>query len=165
MSWTIVPVVDPSIKVPLDAGDSLLLHAFATGTQNYKCLGTAVDGGTTYAWTLTGPIADLNDCMMTKIGTHYASDGGATRPEWMTMGGGYVIAKRSSGFTPDGGQNAVPWLLLEQTERGGIGPLSKTSWIHRLYTTGGVASGACDSNTLNNTQAVQYTADYYFYGQ
>lgn len=164
-SWTIVPVVDMSIAAPLDAGDALLLHAFATGTQNYKCLATLNDAGTSYAWTLTGPIADLNDCMMTKIGTHFASDAGATRPEWMSLGGGYVIAKRNSGFTPDGGQNAVPWLLLQETERGGTGPLSKTSWVQRLYTTGGNAAGTCDVNTLSNTQAVPYTADYYFYGQ
>jgi hypothetical protein len=164
-SWTIVPVVDTGIAVPLDAGDGLLMHAFGTGTQNYVCASTSNDAGTTYAWTLTGPIADLNDCMMTKIGTHFASDAGATRPEWMTLAGGYVIAKKNSAFTPDGGSGAVPWLLLQETERGGTGPLSKTSWIQRLFTTGGNASGTCDANALNMTQAVSYTADYYFYGQ
>lgn len=164
-SWTIIPVVDPSIAVPLDAGDGLLLHAFGTGTQNYKCLDTTTDAGTTYTWTPTGPIADLNDCMMTKIGNHFASDAGATRPEWLTLAGGYVIAKKNNGFTPDGGANSVPWLLLQETEHGGTGPLSKTTWVQRLFTSGGNASGTCDANALNQTQAVPYTADYYFYGQ
>src|SRR5581483_8592856 len=165
-SWTVVPVTDPSIAVP-DGGEPLLLHAFGTGTQNYSCLSSSVDGGTTYAWTLTGPEADLDDCMMGKIGSHFASDAGATRPEWLTMAGGYVIGKRIGAYTPpDGGANAVPWLLLQETERGGTGPLSKTNWIHRLNTTGGLApSSTCDQNTLNSSQKVPYTADYYFYGQ
>lgn len=164
-SWTIVPVTDPSIALP-DGGDGLLLHAFGTGTQNYACGSTANDAGTTYAWALTGPEADLDDCMMQKIGTHFASDGGPTRPEWMSIAGGYVIGKRLAAFTPDGGGGSVPWLLLQEVERGGTGPISKTNYVQRLNTMGGNAPATgCDQNSLGNTQKIPYTADYYFYGQ
>src|SRR5262249_44361581 len=88
-SWAIGPVTDPSITVP-DGGEPLLLHAFGAGSQHYTCSSVTNDGGTTYAWTFTGPEADLNDCMMAKIGTHFASDAGPTRPEWLTLAGGYV---------------------------------------------------------------------------
>ncbi len=157
-------MTDPSIALP-DGGDGLLLRALGVGTQNYVCTSSFTDAGTTYAWTLTAPEADLKDCAMVKIGTHFASDAGATRPEWLSIGGGYVIGKRLSAFTPDGGGNAVAWLLLQETDRGGTGAISKTNYIHRLNTTGGLANGTCDASSLAMTQKVQYTADYYFYGQ
>jgi hypothetical protein len=163
-SWTVAPAVDPSIEIP-DGGGSVLLHAFGTGTQDYSCVATAADAGTTYAWTLTGPEADLKDCMMAKIGSHFASDAGATAPEWMTLADGtHVIAKRNAAFTPDGG-TSIPWLLLEATSHMGTGTLSKTLFIQRVNTTGGKAPATgCDSTTVGATTKVDYTADYYFFG-
>ncbi|MGZ3423164.1 MAG: DUF3455 domain-containing protein [Polyangiales bacterium] len=173
-SWTIAPVVDPSIAIP-DGGGNVLLHAAATGTQDYACVASTSgdagtdasgDGGTTtYAWTLTGPEADLKDCMMAKIGSHFASDAGATAPEWMTLADGtHVIAKRNAAFTPDGG-TSIPWLLLEATSHSGTGTLSKTLFIQRVNTTGGKAPATgCDSTTVGATTKVSYTADYYFFG-
>lgn len=168
-SWTIAPVVDSTIAIP-DGGGSVLLHAFGTGTQDYSCVASAAgdagaDAGSTYAWTLTGPEADLKDCMMAKIGSHFASDAGASAPEWMTLADGtHVIAKRNSAFTPDGG-TSIPWLLLEATSHMGTGTLSKTLFIQRVNTTGGKAPGTgCDSTTVGATTKVAYTADYYFFG-
>jgi hypothetical protein len=171
-SWSVAPAVDPSIEVP-DGGGNVLLHASATGTQNYACVAStpadagadgATDGGeTTYAWTLTGPEADLKDCMMAKIATHFASDGGA--PEWQTTDGTYVIGSRKSAFTPDGGSGAIPWLLLQATAHSGTGTLSKALYVQRVNTTGGKAPATgCDSTTVGATTKVSYTADYYFYG-
>jgi hypothetical protein len=173
-AWTGAPTVDPSIAIPGDAG-GVILHAAATGTQDYVCTGMMVDagddggdggdGGTTYAWVFSGPEADLKDCNATKIGTHFASDGGATRPEWMELGGDYVIGKRHAGFTPDGGAPAIPWLLLDTVSTGGTGTLTRTTEVQRINTTGGLApSTTCDSTTVGTTQKVPYTADYYFYG-
>jgi hypothetical protein len=172
-SWSVAPVVDTSIAVP-DGGGSVLLHAFGTGTQDYSCVATTSgdagsdsgDGGaTTYGWSLTGPEADLKDCMMAKIGSHFASAAGATAPEWMTLADGtHVIAKKNNAFTPDGG-TSIPWLLLEATSHTGTGTLSKTLFIQRVNTTGGKApTTGCDSTTVGMTTKVAYTADYYFFG-
>ena len=163
-SWTIAPSVDTSIALP-DGGGRVLIHASATGTQDYTCLGAATDAGTTYSWKFVGPEADLNDCRAIKIGSHFASDAGATRPEWMTtIDNSFVIAKKVNGF--DASATAVPWLLLQSTSSGGAGPISTTLYVHRVNTTGGIApTAACDANTnLGTTQKVAYTADYYFYG-
>ncbi len=163
-SWTVAPVVDPSIAVP-DGGEPVLFHASAIGTQDYTCEQTA-DAGGVYAWIFVGPEADLHDCHNTLIGHHFASDGGAAAPEWMTvMDNAYVIAAKKAAFTPDGGASSVPWLLLQETATGGVGPITKTQWINRLTTDGGVApSTVCDSNNVGTTSKVAYTADYFFYG-
>ena len=163
-SWTIAPTVDSTIALP-DGGGRVLIHAAATGKQDYTCLDATTDAGTVYAWKFVGPEADLDDCHAIKIGTHFASDAGATRPEWMTtIDNSFVIAKKVGGF--DAGSTSVPWLLLQSTSSGGAGPISTTLYVHRVNTTGGVApTAACDANTnLGMTQKVAYTADYYFYG-
>lgn len=167
VTWTAAPSVDPSIALP-DGGGGVLLHAAATGTQDYTCrLLTAADGGMSYAWVFVGPEADLADCNAGKIGKHFASDAGAAAPEWQTTDGTYVIGKKVAAFTPDGGAGAIPWLLVQETSVGGTGTLSKTAYIQRLNTTGGVAPAAatCDVNASGTTQKVNYTADYFFFGQ
>ena len=143
----------------------MLVHAAGVGTQNYTCEMVMTDAGTAFAWVFTGPQADLNDCAQTKIGSHFASDAGPTRPEWQTLDGTFVIGKKVAAFTPDGGAGAVPWLLLQQVSTGGTGTLAQTSYVQRLNTTGGVAPTAtCDGTTVGMTQNVFYTADYYFFG-
>ena len=169
-SWTVVPSVDPSIAVPADGG-GLLLHTSATGSQDYTCMAVSLDAGpdadaaTGHQWTFVGPEADLKDCTGTKVGQHIASDGGPTLPEWITFADGtYVIAKRVGGYTPDAG--AIPWLLLQKQSTSGSGTLSKTTYVQRLNTTGGLSpsAGSCDQGAEGTTQKVPYTADYYFYG-
>jgi hypothetical protein len=184
-SWTIAPVTQPTIAVP-DGGGGVLLHASGSGTQNYECTATAVDAGTpdagedaaaddagvldaapteTYAWTFVGPQATLSDCNATLIGHHFASEAGASEPEWQTTDGTYVIGKKIDSLTIDGG-NAIPWLLLEALSHGGgTGTLSEVSFVQRLNTTGGLApSTACNSSNLGTVVMVPYTADYYFFG-
>jgi Protein of unknown function (DUF3455) len=169
-AWTAVPTVDPSIAVPADGG-GLLLHASATGTQDYTCTtfivdaGPDADAGPGHQWTFVGPEADLKNCAGANVAKHFASDGGPTLPEWITTADGtYVIAKRVAGYTPDA--SAIPWLLLQEQSTGGSGTLSKTAYIQRLNTTGGnaPAAGSCDQAAEGTTQKVPYTADYYFYG-
>ena len=177
-TWMVAPTVDSSIAVP-SGGGSLLLHAFGTGTQDYACVATttagdagadAADGDaadtatTTYAWTLTGPEADLKDCAGVKIGTHFASSGGATAPEWLTLDGTNVIAAKNAQFSVDA--TAVPWLLLHATAHTGTGTLSKVQFIQRTNTTGGKAPATgCDASTAaGTTTKVAYTADYWFFG-
>jgi hypothetical protein len=165
-SWMVAPSVDPSITVPADGG-AVLLHTAASGTQNYTC--TQIDAGS-FTWSFVGPEAELRDCNASLVGHHFASDAGATAPEWQTIDGTYVIGKRvAPPFVPDGGAMSVPWLLLQGTSHGGTGTLSRAGYIQRLFTDGGVApSTACDQTVAGGAQASQkvpYVADYYFFGQ
>ena len=156
-SWSTAPVVSSAIQVPLDGG-GVLLHAAGAGTQNYAC--TITDAGT--AWTLTGPSATLSDCNGALIGHHFASEAGANYPEWETTDGTYVIGDKIGHFTPDGGAESVPWLLLQEVSTSGSGTLSQVAYVQRLFTDGGAAPGAgCDAG---DTLQVPYGADYYFYG-
>ncbi len=165
-NWTVAPVADPSIAVPV-GGSGVLLHAVGVGTQNYACSQVTSDAGTSYAWVFTGPQASLNDCNASLVGHHFASDGGAAAPEWQTLDGTYVIGKKNAAFTPDGGAGSVPWLLLQGVAHGGSGTLAQTAYIQRLNTDGGIAPAAStcsQSSEVGTTQDVPYTADYYFFG-
>jgi hypothetical protein len=159
--WSQAPTVDPAIAVP-DGGGRVVLHAGAAGSQNYTCARASVDGGPGYGWTFVGPEATLNDCRGTSIGSHFASDGGATAPEWQLAGGDYVVGHKLSAFTAAG---AVPWLLIGTDRHGGGGPLAGSRYVQRVGTHGGVSpSVGCDANALGTTQKVPYTADYFFFG-
>jgi hypothetical protein len=163
-SWLVPPGVDPSLALP-DGGGGVLLHASASGTQDYTCTQATGDAGTVYAWTFVGPEANLSDCNAAPIGHHFASDGGATAPEWQTTDGTFVIGHKLAAFTPDGGAASVPWLLLQGVAHGGTGTLSNARYIQRLDTDGGVApTTACDPNSVGMTDKVPYGADYYFFG-
>lgn len=160
-SWLDAPNVPTPLVIP-DGGTMVLIHAAAVGTQDYTCEQTDASA---YGWVFVGPEAELHDCNANVIGHHFASDGGPTAPEWMTVDNSYVIGAKDVAYTPDGGTGSVPWLLLHATSTGGDGGIASTQWVHRLYTDGGIApSATCDSNTTGTTQKVGYTADYYFYG-
>jgi hypothetical protein len=165
-AWTELPTIpaDAGILLPPDGGPlpPLLLHFAGSGTQNYTCEAAA----SSYAWTLTGPTATLADCHGTVVGDHFASDGGAKFPEWMTTADqSFVVGeKENNGFQPD--PTAVAWLLLPEFNVGGAGTISQTVWVQRLFTTGGVApsTGCTGSGDVGMTTTAAYTADYYFYG-
>jgi hypothetical protein len=163
--WTTAPVVDSALAVP-DGGGGLLLHTRGGGTQNYACQAVKGDGGTTYAWSFVAPEANLNDCPSSLVVHHFASDAGPSAPEWQTGDGTYVIGQKVHAVTPDGGAGSVPWLLLQAVAHGGNGTLSKTNYIQRLNTDGGVApTDPCSATEhLGKIQKVPYGADYYFYG-
>ncbi|HSQ61754.1 MAG TPA: DUF3455 domain-containing protein [Polyangiaceae bacterium] len=163
-SWTAAPTVPPALAIP-DGGTTVIIHAAGVGTQDYTCEQVTTDAGSSYKWVFVGPEAELRDCNANVIGHHFASDGGAAAPEWMTIDNAYIIGAKSAAYTPDGGASSVPWLLLQTTSSGGTGPITATEWVHRLDTDGGVApTSTCDSQSSGTTQKVGYTADYYFYG-
>jgi len=162
-SWFVAPVVDPTVAVP-DGGGGVLLHAVGTGTQNYVCTPKTTDAGTTSSWVLQTPDAVLSDCNSTVIGHHFASEAGASFPEWQTTDGTYVIGAKIRAFTPDGGAGSIPWLLVGAVDAGGTGTLKSTDFIQRLDTDGGNApAGTCDVDA-GAILKIPYTADYYFYG-
>jgi Protein of unknown function (DUF3455) len=162
--WLQAPAVDPALSAP-DGGGRVLLHAAATGTQNYGCTRAGGDAGAHYTWTLAGPEAALSDCRGAVIGRHFASDAGASAPEWQLVGGSYVVGHKLAAWTPEGGSGSVPWVLLGADDRGGGQPLDGARYVERVRTRGGVAPGdGCDADRLGAMQKVPYSADYFFLG-
>jgi hypothetical protein len=157
--WLTPPGVDPSIAVPADGG-VVLVHASASGTQNYACAALG-DGG--FGWSLVTPQADLSDCHGV-IGHHFASEAGATAPEWLLDDGSYAIGHRIAQFVPEGGAASIPWLLLSVIAQSDAGVLSQATHVQRLNTHGGIAPAASSCGADGGGQMVPYSADYYFYG-
>jgi len=155
------PAVDPSIAVPADGG-GVVLHAHASGTQGYVCTRGA-NGA--HAWTPTGPEAELRDAHGGLIGHHFASEPNGGAPEWEGLDRSYVVGQKVAAFTPDGGAQAVPWLLLRAVAHGGTGPLANARYVQRVATGGGLApTTACEASVAGTKEKVPYTAEYFFYG-
>lgn len=158
---TAPPAVDLSIAVPAEGG-GVVLHAYAAGTQGYAC---SAGANGTYAWTLTGPEAELHDERGGLIGHHFASEPNGGAPEWEGLDRSYVVGQKVAAFTPDGGGQAVPWLLLRAVAHGGSGPLASARYVQRVATRGGLApAAACDASIAGTKERVAYTAEYFFYG-
>lgn len=169
----IPPVVPPhSIEVP--PGHELFLVGHAVGTQNYICL-PLKPPATGSDWVLFAPQATLFGHHHRQIVTHFASPsrpaGDPTNPlaTWEGNDNSTVWAtKEKSVDSPIG---AIPWLLLKvvaaQEGKAGGHLLTKTTYIQRVNTTGGVkpvANCAASADT-GNKNFVPYTADYFFYRQ
>jgi hypothetical protein len=178
------PPVPASLKVP--AGNKAFLVGHAVGTQNYICLPCpnattpAVQcpaaGMAWYAWLLFTPQATLFDDYDQQITTHFfspnPSENGAIRATWQhsrdtsTVWAGQAISSADRDFVePD----AIPWLRVtvtgDQDGPTGGDRLTKTTFIQRLNTTGGVAPATgCSASTDVGAKAfVPYTADYFFF--
>ena len=159
-AWFDAPTFDAQIVVP-SGNDRILLHAAATGSQNYRCAPLTVDGGSGYTWSLAGPEATLSDCHAAVIGHHFASDTGAA--EWQMLDGAYVVARKVA--TSKGDDRSVSWLLLSVESHGGSGPFTEARFVQRVRTSGGVPpSEPCDASRVGTLQKVPYAADYFFYG-
>src|SRR4029079_5905129 len=80
--------------------------------------------------------------------------------------GGAATASTNSDFVA---KDAIPWLRLPKggTQEGPTGgdTLTKTSFIQRLNTSGGLApfSGCSEAANVGAKAFVPYTADYFFY--
>ncbi len=160
-SWSAPPAVDPSIAIP--DGESVVFHAAATGTQNYRCLGAVADGGAdaTFTWTLEFPAAELADCTGAKVGEHSAPNG-ASAPQWSNADGSVVVGHKTASFAHDA--SAIPWLLLSAVSHTGDGVMSRVDFVQRVNTVGGLPTEPCDVAHAGTDLAVPYTADYYFFG-
>jgi hypothetical protein len=179
---TTPPPLPPGLA-PVPAGNELFLVGHGVGTQNYVCR----PSGAGVAYVLFTPQATLFGDDGRQIITHYFSPNlstnppepntdpkvvadGAIRVTWQDKDSSIVWAKLhqpNGSVTVD--QDAVAWLLLDKTgvQAGPTGgdKLTKTTFIQRLSTTGGLApKTGCSSLTDAGNQAfVPYTADYFFY--
>ena len=172
------PVPD---KLKVEAGNVAFLVGHAVGTQNYVCL----PSGTGVAYTLFTPQATLFSDDEKQLTTHFFSPNpfenntnpavvavGTIRATWQHSRDSSTVwakLKDSSTEAPFVAPNAIPWLLLtavkgEDGPTGG-GTLTKTTFIQRLNTSGGVApSTGCSSPTdVGHSAFVPYKADYFFY--
>lgn len=163
------PAVPADLRVP--TGHTLFLRTSATGTQNYVCLPTASGFG----WAFFGPQATLFRSG-TQIITHFLSpnpdEGGLPRATWQhsrdtsRVWANAVASSSDPRFVRPG---AIPWLLLEVVgaDPGPAGGtrLTKTSYIQRIRTSGGVApaTGCDEALNVGARALVSYRTDYLFY--
>jgi hypothetical protein len=159
-----------NIQVP--AGNTAFLEGHAVGTQNYICLPSRAG----FVWTFFGPQATLFDDDDEQVITHFLSpnpdEGDTPRATWQhsedtsTVWAVAIASYSTPGFNARGD---IPWLLLKVVgaqDGPTRGPaLTRTTYIQRLNTSGGVApsTGCTLSTDVGKRALVPYTADYFFY--
>jgi hypothetical protein len=176
-----VPAVPGNIRVP--AGNEAFLVGHAVGTQNYVCL----PSGAGLAFVLFTPEATLFSDADRQVTTHFFSPNpfehnanpalaavGPIRATWQhsrdtSTVWGQVKPGNSSSDSAFVAPDAIAWLLVTAVgaDDGPTGgdTLTKTTFIQRLNTSGGVApSTGCSSPAdVGHLAFVPYTADYFFY--
>jgi hypothetical protein len=164
------PEVPDILAVP--AGSKAFLIGHAVGTQNYICL----PDGAGAKWVLFGPQATVFDDHGKQIMTHFLSpnpaENSTPRATWQqsdrtsSVWAMKVAESDDSRYVEPG---AIKWFLLKVmgTETGAREHdwLTKTTVVHRVNTSGGVApAGECAViGDVGKTKFVPYSADYVFY--
>ena len=145
--------LDPRTYAP---DSKLFLAVHATGVQKYVCQA----GGT---WLFTDPVATLykSTGAPKPIGTHFLNFA-TGRPVWELGDGSSVEAARKASAPAGAGNIAALLLEAVATTAGSDGDrLTRTTWVQRLNTSGGVApTGTC---VPGHTAAVPYSTDYFFW--
>jgi hypothetical protein len=166
------PPVPTKIEVP--PPHVAFLRGRGFGTQNYECQPVSSLGRVD--WVLFTPQATLFGDLDEQLITHFFSpnpdENDIVRVAWQhsrdtsTVWGRLIESSVDSNFVAAG---AIPWLLIEKAgaQAGPTGgdTLSRTSFIQRVNTEGGVAPATgCDRPTdIGKRQFVPYAADYFFY--
>ena len=163
------PTVPGDLEPPSSHKPFLLGHAI--GTQNYVCF---VNASGVASWVQYGPQAVLFDDRGNQITTHFSSLSPeatpAARPTWQHSRDTSAVWALTPPLVTYGEPDyvepgAIPWLLLAVagTSEGPDGGdrLSKTTYIQRVHTSGGVKpTTTCQEG---DKAFVPYAADYYFY--
>ena len=179
------PAVPPQIQV--EEGNTAFLVGHADGTQNYICLpcpnpttpARACPDASGFAWLLFTPEATLFNDHDKQVTTHFfspnPSENGTIRATWQhsrdtsIVWGGQATQATSSSDPDFVAQGAIAWLKLPAAgvQEGPTGgdTLTKTTFIQRLNTSGGVApsEGCASSLDVGKKAFMPYTADYFFY--
>ena len=153
------PEVPLTLQVP--HGNKVSFHTYAVGVQIYTATASSTSP-TGYAWTFQEPEAVLFDADGNVVGVHYAF-AGPTRPAWESNSGSRVVGARSVAPVTVN-SNAIPWLILSAVTSNttGAGIFERTTYIHRVNTTGGLAPATAPTQ-LGQQARVPYTAEYFFY--
>jgi hypothetical protein len=162
-------------KIKPEEGSKLFLVGHAFGTQNYICL----PSGAGFKYVLFTPEATLFEHRAKQVTTHFFSpnpeEGGTVRATWQhsrdtSSFWGKAIDSIDHTSNPElVAAGAIPWVLLAKAGvaegPGGGDTLTKTTFVQRLNTSGGVAPATgCASLADVGKQAFQpYEADYFFY--
>jgi hypothetical protein len=179
------PPVPAALQVP--PGNRAFLEGHVLkghGTQNYICLpcpnpttpAAACPDDSGFAWLLFTPEATLFNDHGKQLTTHFFSpnpaEDGTIRASWQDsrdssiVWGGRAILSTDPNFVA---HDAIAWLLLPMAgiQEGPTGgdTLTKTSFIQRLNTSGGLApsDGCSQLSDVGAKAFVPYTADYFFY--
>jgi hypothetical protein len=176
--------------IPQIQGNSVFLVGHAVGTQGYICLPTSAVGSTA-SWTVKNarPEATLFQRFFGldfQIITHFLSpdtnpNGNAPNPlpfgsaTWQSSQDSSKVWAQVVNVIPVGtdpscpNAGSIPCLVLQSigSQQGPAGGtiLSKTTFVERLNTNGGLAptEGCFTSTDVGNQALVPYTADYYFF--
>ncbi len=180
----------PSTITPQPAGAyTAYLYGHAIGTQGYVCLPNATGA----SWTVNGSRPEAT--LFVKIFgqdvqamTHFLSpntnpNGNAPvplpfgSPTWQSSLDSSMVWAKAVASIPAGSDascpnaGSIPCLLLQsigsQTGPTGGKLMSRTAYIQRLNTAGGVApsEGCSVAGDVGKQRLVPYTADYYFFRQ
>jgi hypothetical protein len=148
-------------QLQLSSSQALLYHTSAKGVQIYTCQPKENDSQK-FSWKLKAPEATLYVSIggnkQVAIGKHYAG------PTWEHKDGSKIQGKIKAKVDAPVA-NAIPWLLLDVTSHEGQGTFGKIDYVQRIGTNGGQAPAkGCDPTKKNAEVRVDYTADYYFFG-
>lgn len=142
--------------VPAPAGQVPRLVLGADGVQIYAC--EPRDSG--HAWVFKGPEAALFDGTGRQVGTHGAG------PFWRLDADRSMVTAEVAGSAAAPVAGAIPWLLLRVRSREGDSVLTRTGWIRRIDTQGGVAPReGCDAARAGAVARMRYHAVYEFLGE
>ncbi len=177
--------LDKNTNTYITTGNKVYRIGYASGTQNYVCLPTQVNGQTTYSYQLYQPYATLFNRNSTQLNedvqqimTHFFGNpdsSGKTPvttntllPAWQdSMDSSTVWGTKGQPYTPDPAN--IPWFLITITRRQ-TGPtggtrLTDTTYVQRVYTSVGVATktDCVTSSDVGNKDIEPYSAAYYFW--
>jgi hypothetical protein len=141
---------DIPAKLAPPAGTSLIGAYAAKGVQIYACS----LHGTTNAWSLKAPEAQLFDAKGVLFAKHYAG------PTWEANDGSKIVGRLME-TVPGPVAGDIPWLLLSATSTG-QGVFAGARFVQRIKTAGGVGTtGKC--STPGAERRVSYSAEYAFF--
>jgi hypothetical protein len=182
------PPVPGNLQPP--SGHKAYRRGHAIGTQNYICMPcpnaitpAANCPASGFAWAFFGPQATIFDVEGgddAQIMTHFLSpnpeEDGKLRPAWqhsrdtsLVWANNSIPPAQSSSDPAYVEPGAIPWLLLPvagvQGGPTGGARLTRTTYIQRLNTVGGIApaAGCAAAGDAGKKAMVDYSADYYFY--
>src|SRR5262245_25023188 len=145
------PTGVPGQIQPDTDSNKVFLIGHGVGVPIYTCNGSV--------WSAAVPRANLYDDNGKLIINHFAG------PSWQAADGSKAVGTVVNKVTMD--QTAIPWVLLSATTTPGPDGdrLVDTTFIPRLYTTGGLTPPAADCNaaTANTVVEVPYAAEYVFW--
>ena len=164
------PAVPTNLTVP--EGNEPFAVGHAVGTQNYVCL----PSDKRVKWVQYSPQATLFNDDGQQTMTHFLSpnpaESDAPRATWQDSrdtSAAWATVQEESNDSQFVAPGAIKWLLLRvvgsQSGPDSGDRLSKTTFIQRVNTSGGVApaTGCTSSTDVGKKVLVPYMADYFFY--